>query len=79
MIPQKKKKRILVRNRKCTYCDSGTVPSYKDTDVLGRLISERAKILGGDLSGVCSKHQRRVAVAIKRARHLAMLPFVSGV
>lgn len=78
MIAQKKKKRILVRNRKCTFCDNGMVPDYKDVETLKRLMSERAKILGGDISGVCSKHQRRVAVAVKRARHLATLPFVSG-
>jgi len=51
------------------------VIDYKDVARLRRYVTERAKIEPKRKSGVCAKHQRGVAVAIKRARHLAMLPF----
>jgi len=76
---QKKKRRTLSRDRKCLYCIGKTEPDYKQIEVLAKLISERGKLLGGDRTGVCSKHQRRVAKSVKRARHLALLPFLSGI
>lgn len=59
----------------CLFCQSKTVPSYTDTNVLRRYISDRAKIAPRGKSGVCSKHQRGVAKEIKYARHLSLLPF----
>jgi small subunit ribosomal protein S18 len=50
---------------------------YKDVDRLRRFINERGKIRPRRQTGVCAKHQRRLAVAIKRARHMALLPFVT--
>ncbi len=76
---QKKKRRTLSRDRKCLYCIGKSEPDYKQIEVLAKLISERGKLLGGDRTGVCSKHQRRVAKSVKRARHLALLPFLSGI
>ncbi len=73
-----KKKRVLARYKKCAYCIGKTEPDYKQVDVLRRHVSDRGKILSSDKSGICSKHQRGVSVAVKRARHLALLPFVSG-
>ena len=50
---------------------------YKDVAKLRRFISERAKILPRRVTGTCARHQRELTVAIKRARHLALLPFSS--
>ena len=50
---------------------------YKDTKLLQQFIPERAKILPRRISGTCAKHQRVLSQAIKRARHLALLPFTT--
>jgi len=50
---------------------------YKDTARLRRYISERGKIMPRRISGNCAKHQRQVTVAIKRSRHVALLPFTA--
>jgi len=63
----------------CPFCHSKTNPNFKDIDVLQKHISERGKIIGKDRTGLCTKHQTRLTVAIKRARFLALLPFVSQV
>jgi small subunit ribosomal protein S18 len=51
---------------------------YKDEKLLGRFLTERGKILPRRLSGVSARHQRQLAVAIKRARYLALLPYIKG-
>ena len=51
---------------------------YKDAGRLRRLVSDRGKILNSRMTGTCTKHQRKVTTAIKRARHLALLPFAAG-
>ncbi len=51
---------------------------YKDEKLLSRFISERGKILPRRLSGVSARHQRQLQVAIKRARYLALLPYIKG-
>jgi small subunit ribosomal protein S18 len=51
---------------------------YKDEKLLARFISERGKILPRRLSGVSARHQRQLQVAIKRARFLALLPYIKG-
>lgn len=62
--------------RVCAFCVEKTqVIDYKDVGMLRRFLSERGKIKGRRKSGTCAKHQRRLAVAIKRARHLALLPY----
>ena len=63
----------------CPFCHSKTNPNFKDIDVLQKHISERGKIIGKDRTGLCTKHQARLTIAIKRARVLALLPFVSRV
>jgi small subunit ribosomal protein S18 len=50
---------------------------YKDVAKLRRMVSERAKILPRRVTGTCAHHQRELTLAIKRARHLALLPFSS--
>jgi len=48
---------------------------YKQADMLRRFLTDRGKIKGRRKTGTCAKHQRRLAIAIKRARHIALLPF----
>jgi small subunit ribosomal protein S18 len=54
------------------------VIDYKDEKLLSRFLSERGKILPRRLTGVSSRHQRQLAIAIKRARYLALLPYIKG-
>ncbi len=68
------------RSRKtCPVCESGVrVVDYKDERMLTRFLTERGKIIPSRLSGMCARHQRQVAQAIKRARHVALLPYIRG-
>lgn len=72
-----------MRNRKakrkvCAFCvDKIDHIDYKDTARLRRFISERAKILPRRITGTCAMHQRKLTLAIKRARHIALLPYSS--
>ena len=70
----------MARNRKtCPICESGVrFLDYKDQERLGRFITERGKILPRRISGMCARHQRQVGTAIKRARYLALLPYIAG-
>ena len=66
------------RKKVCQFCaDKIAEIDYKDTARLRKCISERAKILPRRVTGTCAKHQRQVAVAVKRARQAALLPYVS--
>lgn len=64
------------RKKACNFCvDRIENIDYKDVGKLRRFISDRAKILPRRVTGTCAHHQRALTVAIKRARHLALLPF----
>lgn len=66
------------RKKVCSFCvDKVETIDYKDVAKLRRFISERAKILPRRVTGTCAHHQRELTTAIKRARHLALLPFSS--
>ena len=71
------------RNRKakkkvCQFCaDKVEHIDYKDVAKLRRFVSERAKILPRRITGTCAKHQRQLTTAIKRARHIALLPYTA--
>ena len=69
--------RIRKPKRKvCAYCaDKNLVIDYKQVDKLKKYVSEKGKILPRRVTGLFSKHQRDVTIAIKRARHIALLPF----
>lgn len=70
----------LPRSKKgCLFCQNKSNPTYTDLNTLRRFLTDRAKIVGKERSGVCSKHQRQVAKNIKYVRHLALLPFVPKV
>ncbi|HET9293928.1 MAG TPA: 30S ribosomal protein S18 [Gemmatimonadales bacterium] len=63
----------------CAICESGVrVVDFKDERTLSRFLSERGKILPSRLSGTCARHQRQLSTAIKRARQLALLPYIKG-
>lgn len=70
--------RFYSRPRVCQFCaDPEQVIDYKQADFLQRFIHESGKIRPRRQTGTCAKHQRELARAIKRARHLALLPFAS--
>lgn len=70
------KKRINRRRKKvCVFCGKDNVIDYKDVNKLKRYVSERGKILPRRITGNCAKHQRALTVAIKRARHVALMPY----
>jgi len=72
---KKRQQRIPVKSS-CYFCQKGREPDFKEIEVLARFTSDRGKILNRSYSGLCQKHQKRVTRAVKRARHLALLPFV---
>lgn len=66
-----------MRKRVCRFCrDKVKDIDYKDLDILQRFITEKGRILTSRISGNCAKHQRKIAESIKRARFIALLPFV---
>lgn len=60
----------------CFFCTAKITPSYKDSAVLFRYITDRGKLIAKVKTGICSKHQRLLTGEIKRARYLALLPYV---
>jgi small subunit ribosomal protein S18 len=66
------------RRKVCNFCmDKVDSIDYKDLAKLRKYISERGKILPRRISGNCAKHQRNLTIAVKRARHIALLPYTS--
>ncbi len=66
------------RKKVCQFCaDKSLVIDYKDTDMLKKYVTERGKILPRRITGTCAMHQRSVTTAIKRARIVALLPYVA--
>jgi len=66
------------RKRICRFCESGEIyVDYKDPKKLVRFTTEQGKIIPRRISGNCAMHQRQLTRAIKRARHLALLPFIA--
>jgi len=66
------------RRKVCAFCvDKIQEIDYKDIPRLRKYLSERAKIVPRRVTGTCARHQRQLTIAIKRARHLALLPYVS--
>ncbi|MBO5396658.1 MAG: 30S ribosomal protein S18 [Clostridia bacterium] len=66
------------RKKVCTFCvEKSDFIDYKDSQKLRRFMSERSKILPRRVTGTCAAHQRELTVAIKRARHLALIAYIS--
>jgi small subunit ribosomal protein S18 len=79
---KKKKDSILAAKRRgkekvCSFCKTKTVPVWQDYEKFSEYLSPRGRIIASQFSGVCSKHQRKLAQVIKQARHLALLPFTA--
>ena len=68
----------LGRRKSCQFCrDKVDVVDYKDLGMLRRALSEKGKIRSARITGSCRRHQKQLAVAVKRARELGLLPYVS--
>ena len=66
------------RRKVCQFCvEKVDEIDYKDVTKLKRFVSERSKILPRRVTGTCAKHQRELTTAIKRARHVALMPYTS--
>ncbi|MGI8420501.1 MAG: 30S ribosomal protein S18 [Candidatus Levyibacteriota bacterium] len=70
-------KRKIIVPKECFFCSQKKEPWYSDVSSLQKFVSDRGKIIVRTRSGLCAKHQRRLTVAVKHARHLALMPFVS--
>lgn len=65
-----------IRKKACPLCsDKNLVLDYKNPEQLKKFVNERGKILPRRTTGACAKHQRDITIAVKRARHIAMLPY----
>jgi len=72
-------KKTYHRKRVCKFCaDESLVIDYKDIRTLRYFTTERGKIMPRRISGNCDKHQRKLMLAIKRARNMALLPFTTS-
>jgi small subunit ribosomal protein S18 len=69
--------KVFFKKKVCRFCTQKLKIDYKEGDALRRFITERGKILPRRITGTCAKHQRALALAIKRARVIALLPFVA--
>lgn len=65
------------KHMRCRFCREGLVVDYKDVATLIKLCSPQGKILARGKTGNCARHQRQVSTAIKRARYMALLPYVT--
>jgi len=75
--PRRKKRRIFHRRKVCRFCaDHSLVIDYKNPKTLKYFTTERGKIIPRRISGACAKHQRALTHAIKRARTIALMPYV---
>ena len=68
--------KAFFKKKVCKFCTQKAVADYKNPDFLKRFITERGKILPRRITGTCAKHQRALSVEIKKARVLALLPYV---
>ena len=75
--PMRKKGGMRRRKKVCVFCGKDNVIDYKDTAKLKKYVSERGKIRPRRITGTCAKHQRALTVAIKRERHVALMPYVA--
>ena len=75
--PAKRRGGMRRRKKVCVFCGKeNNEIDYKDVNKLKRYVSERGKILPRRITGNCAKHQRALTVAIKRSRHVALMPYV---
>lgn len=71
---------MLKKKRICRFCEDKTISiDYKDEKKLMRFTTEQGKIIPRRTSGTCAKHQRQLVIAVKRARELALIPYISEI
>ncbi|WP_022668323.1 30S ribosomal protein S18 [Desulfospira joergensenii] len=71
------KNKFFQRRKICRFCvDDGMEINYKNPKALKQFITERGKIIPRRITGTCAKHQRKLSIAIKQSRQIALLPFV---
>ena len=76
--PMKRRGGIRRRKKVCVFCaEENSAIDYKDVPKLRKFVSERGKILPRRITGTCAEHQRALPTAIKRARHVALMPYVN--
>ena len=74
--PMRRRPNIRRRKKVCIFCGKEAPEiSYKNVETLKKYVSERGKILPRRITGTCARHQRAVTTAIKRARHIALMPY----
>ena len=77
------RKKPFVRRRPCQFCLDRQNPidyiDYKDDLLLSKMVNMQGKILSSRITGTCAKHQRAVALAVKRARYVAILPYIGSI
>lgn len=71
----KKPRKPKVQKKDCYFTTTNTTPNYKDVLVLKRFLSERGKVLPSSISGISAKFQRKLSAEVKKARHMALLPY----
>jgi small subunit ribosomal protein S18 len=77
MKPKKSSYRRFQRRKYCRFCaDKSVLIDFKDVRTLRNYVTERGKILAARMTGNCARHQRELTTAIKRARNVALLPFI---
>ncbi len=76
MIRKKKKEKKTYTSKPCRFCMDKIEIDYKNDSLLRRFMTDRGKITPRRITGTCARHQRQLAAAIKRARSIALLPFV---
>lgn len=74
--PMRRKGGIRRRKKVCVFCGKDNEIDYKDVAKLKRYVSERGKILPRRITGNCARHQRALTTAIKRARHISLMPYI---
>jgi small subunit ribosomal protein S18 len=75
---ERRGKRSFHKKKVCRFCNSTREIDFKDVETLKRCVTERGKILPARITGSCARHQRELTRAIKRARIIALLPFVGN-
>ena len=74
---RKSRKRSFFPKKPCRFCQKGTPRAdYKDVDTLRQFVTDRGKMLSRRITGVCARHQRVLSREIKKARYIALLPFL---
>lgn len=79
-MAQRPPKKLFSRKKVCRFCaDKELIIDYKDVKTLRNFVSERGKIIPRRIVGTCASHQRQLCEAIKRARHIALLPYSGSI